>query len=214
MERLTEHYKDNGIKINGCSTIYANVERKGAPASNAIVRLAAYEDTGLGPEEIEVLQAHVDDLTELFVNTSCGGAVSYIRLAELAQAEKNGRLVVLPGKVGDIVYHITTCEHFPRFLDGTMYDDNGGLGIATGSYCHYELSEKCPFVKDFDCNKTKNKLAVFEDEIESFYIYDSGISIGLCYSGSVNILDFGKTVFLTREEAEAALKKMKETDDE
>ena len=62
----------------------------------AIDRLAAYEDTGLGPEEIEVLQAHVDELTELFVNTSCGGAVPYTRLSELAQAEKDGRLVVLP----------------------------------------------------------------------------------------------------------------------
>lgn len=43
MERLTEHYGDY-IRIKGCKTLYPNVERRGANASNAIVRLAAYED--------------------------------------------------------------------------------------------------------------------------------------------------------------------------
>lgn len=45
--RLTEIIKVNGkeyVNIKGTKGIYANAERKGAPASNAIVRLAAYED--------------------------------------------------------------------------------------------------------------------------------------------------------------------------
>ncbi len=51
MERLTERY--NGyIRVKGCTTLYGNEERPTAPAANAIVRLAAYEDTGLTPEEI------------------------------------------------------------------------------------------------------------------------------------------------------------------
>lgn len=52
MERLTEHYGDRYIRIKGCTSAYLNKERKSAPASNAVVRLAAYEDTELSPEEI------------------------------------------------------------------------------------------------------------------------------------------------------------------
>ncbi len=60
-----------------------------------VARLAAYEDTGLEPEDIDVLKKREQGLAELLVNVSCGCAVSYTRLAELAQAEKDGRLVVL-----------------------------------------------------------------------------------------------------------------------
>jgi hypothetical protein len=45
--RLTEIISVNGkeyVNIKGTKGIYVNAERKGAPASNAIVRLAAYED--------------------------------------------------------------------------------------------------------------------------------------------------------------------------
>ena len=45
--RLTEIIKVNGeeyVSIKGTKGVYVNAERKGAPASNAIVRLAAYED--------------------------------------------------------------------------------------------------------------------------------------------------------------------------
>lgn len=51
MERLTERI-DGYIKIKGCKSYYPTEERKGAPASNAIVRLAKYEDTGLMPDKI------------------------------------------------------------------------------------------------------------------------------------------------------------------
>lgn len=56
-------------------------------------RLAAYEDTGLKPEDIDALQKREQGLAEMLVNVSCGCAVPYTRLAELAQAEKDGRLV-------------------------------------------------------------------------------------------------------------------------
>lgn len=61
-------------------------------------RLAAYEDTGLKPEDIDALQKREQGLAEMLVNVSCGCAVPYTRLAELAQAEKDGRLVVLPAE--------------------------------------------------------------------------------------------------------------------
>lgn len=55
MERLTEHVGEH-IRIKGCKTLYPNVERKGAHAHNTIVRLAAYEDTGCTPEEIQAFK--------------------------------------------------------------------------------------------------------------------------------------------------------------
>mgnify|MGYP001106602380 CR=1 FL=1 len=57
MERITERVGDY-VQVKGCKSLYPNTERPGAPASNAIVRLAAYEDIGKSPEEIvEILAA-------------------------------------------------------------------------------------------------------------------------------------------------------------
>lgn len=55
MERLTEHTAGGYIVIKGCASVYPTQERKRAPATSAIVRLAAYEDTGLTPEEVAEL---------------------------------------------------------------------------------------------------------------------------------------------------------------
>lgn len=52
MERLTEIVEGKYIRIKGCKSVFDNKERKGAYMANAIVRLAAYEDTGKTPEEI------------------------------------------------------------------------------------------------------------------------------------------------------------------
>ena len=118
-------------------------------------RLAAYEDTGLKPEDIDALQKREQGLAEMLVNVSCGCAVPYTRLAELAQAEKDGRLMVLPVKEGAKIYRV-------RFnFDGNCY----------------EIIEK-----DFD-------LGLFRPE------------------------DFGRIIFRTREEAEAALKKREATNE-
>ena len=53
------------------------------------VRLAAYEGTGLMPEDIDALQKREQSLAELLVNVSGGCAVSYDRLAELAKDRKS-----------------------------------------------------------------------------------------------------------------------------
>ena len=89
-------------------------------------RLAAYEDTGLEPEDIDALRKREQGLAELLVQVSCGCAVSYTRLTELAQAEKDGRLVVLEpsAKEGD--------QKPPCF-----YNDMGQafcLGFARGEF--------------------------------------------------------------------------------
>lgn len=52
MEKLTYHYNDKYIAIKGCTSLYEKEERKTAPTASAIARLAAYEDSGLTPEEV------------------------------------------------------------------------------------------------------------------------------------------------------------------
>ena len=60
-------------------------------------RLAEYEDTGLEPEKIAFLKNVVDDAF-----SDKPEFTEHIR--ELLRAEKDGRLVVLPCKVGDTIY--------------------------------------------------------------------------------------------------------------
>ena len=122
------------------------------------------------------------------------------------------RIVELPCAVGDTVYHIAECGNFHAELDGTLYDSLGGIGSATGYYCPCELRNNCPFdpfdnEEDFDCEKQKSKLAIFEDEVKGFIVgeYEETIIL-LDYTGNEYIHNFGKTVFLSREEAEKALK--------
>lgn len=57
----------------------------------AINRLAAYEDTGLMPEEVHSMSGEWCAMMSVL-----NGIGSYDRLRELAEADKGGRLVVLP----------------------------------------------------------------------------------------------------------------------
>ena len=68
-------------------------------------RLKAYEDTGLEPEAVETVKLalaakHMVDL-ETLNNTPIS------RLVELAEADKDGCVVILPCKVGDTVWFKT-----------------------------------------------------------------------------------------------------------
>lgn len=118
---------------------------------NIVDRLAAYEDTGLEPDEIGRLiatnQTHAKKHAEMWQD-----------LEGYLKGEAEGRLLILPCKIGDTVYCI----------------------------------RKNPFAKG---------RYVKENIAESITVYrDHGISI---FSTLDDVL--GKTVFLTREEAEAAL---------
>ena len=89
MERLT--YFDNGkwrVKIG--DTEYSG---------ETVDRLAAYEDTGLEPEAVEHLKLAsmgraVAEITEF-------EGIPIARLSELAQAERDGRCVVLEKRCND-----------------------------------------------------------------------------------------------------------------
>lgn len=129
------------------------------------------------------------------------------KLAEYETAEEEGRLVVLPVGIGDEVYIIEKCSNIPERLDGTLYDSDGWIGTATGYYCPYE--NNCPFGDDdfTICDDYKEKLAVFKDYVDEIHIRENEVFIFT--ENTCQYCSFGKTVFLTREEAEKALKEMK-----
>ena len=128
---------------------------------------------------------------------------------EYARAEEQGLLLRLPCEVGSTVYAICTCEAVGTVLDGTLYGSNGGFGTATGYYCPYELSDKCPHIDIDDCDECKNIESVFEDTIDYINITEYETIIGLHNTNlCVAIDEIGKTVFLTKEEAERKLKEM------
>ena len=111
MERLTEW--------NGGQTRHAYYPRcfkepcygsgckiKDCPFETAVCeRLASYEDSGLTPEEIK---APFTEDTMINLAAQALG-VEPSRLRELAEADKDGRVVVLPCKVGDGLW--TFCSH-------------------------------------------------------------------------------------------------------
>lgn len=95
MERLTEkHYlgTDHYMKCSGSCNV--DMDCIDCPSFDCLVeRLAAYEDTGLTPEEVAALVKDWSDLCTIV--GECGG-ISRVRV--LAEADKDGRLVVLPSK--------------------------------------------------------------------------------------------------------------------
>lgn len=150
---------------------------------DVIDRLAEYEDTGLSPEDIRELRKLVD----------------FDQLKELLKAKAEERLVVLPRKVGDTVWvagekRVIKCE-----IDEAYLDDVKGLEFLVSFNCEYleqggDYCNGCPFYSwhqnysgEWDCDNVWG-------------------------NASVKGADFGKTVFLSREEAEAALKAKEETD--
>ena len=69
-------------------------------------RLAEYEDTGLEPEKIVLLKNIVDDAF-----SDKPEFTEHIR--ELLRTEKDGRVVVLPCRVGDRIYRVVDDCTFP-----------------------------------------------------------------------------------------------------
>lgn len=102
MERLTEkHYGANDYYMT-CS---AECERdqcvECAELEKIVNLLGAYEDTGLTPAEMRSMKMDMAIVRALFQ----GAEVE--RLKALAIADEEGRVVVLPCKVGDTVYMIS-----------------------------------------------------------------------------------------------------------
>ena len=171
MERLTKHSKQTSHENGICCTHFRGpecLEVGGNCAMNckweeaAWSRLAAYEDTGWTPEEIEqVINVYGRGQalrTENALRLEAVKDISTDRLRELVEAYKDGRLVVLPCKVGDKLY---------RVFDGNISE--------------HEVQNMKYFAR-------QRRLGI---DMTPFFP-DAGRFIG-------------KTVFLTREEAEKEL---------
>ena len=161
MERLTEkHYLAEDHYMKCSEDCNVDMDCVDCPAFDKLIeRLAAYEDTGLTPEEIK---APFTEDTMINLAAQALG-VEPSRLRELAEADKDGRCVVLPCKVGDTVWRI---------------------------------------VRDGEPHITR-------DEVRDMYFADDMTLCVELVGGRVTFTEkFGKTVFLTREEAEKALQEM------
>ena len=116
--------------------------------------LRQYLDTGLTPEEVLPKDKADEIALKLMCLADLESLCSYTRLRELAEADKDGRLVVLPCEVGTATYYI----HCPI----AVYPDKSEPEIKRGIFTLCDLDR------------------------------------------------VGHSVFLTREEAEAALEAMKD----
>ena len=145
MERLTYRDKDG----------MAMMKERGGWKSGGIDRLAAYEDTGFDPEEIADFMKRWEQTVEIggMLKKYC---IDHIR--DLLHAEQDGRLVVLPCKVGDHVW-----------ADGREAIVVWFFGYKTERYLHAQFFDNAKYT-------------------------------------DIPFYEIGKTVFLTREEEEAALK--------
>lgn len=166
MERLTEkHYlgTDHYMKCSGSCNV--DMDCIDCPSFDRLVeRLAAYEDTGLTPEEVSALVKDWSDRCTIV--GECGGID---RLRELAEADKDGRMVVPPCKVGDRLYEVTGRKTISVYKVRAIRVELFGLFI--------------------------------EWDIVEGFVWQS--------LAGINAGEIGKTVFLTREEAEEALEAMK-----
>ena len=174
MERLTKRDND-GQAMMDCEKCKADWTGKhGKPMDDCTAlycrnrlkdRLAAYEDRECAPEEVLPKDKADEIALKLMRLADLESLCSYTRLRELAEADKDGRLVVLPCKVGDTVYRI---------------------------------------VRDADPH-------IARDEVRNMYFADDMTLCVELVGGRIILSEkFGKTVFLTREEAKRALEAMKD----
>lgn len=136
-------------------------------------RLAAYEDTGLEPESVDNLRLSLLGTVAAEIAEE-QGYVEVNRAKEIAHAEAEGRLVILPCKLGDAVWvlHTGINTNFLHVFEGRCVE------ISQSLYCGAML--------------------------ESYTI--NLLAFNVVFYGH----DIGSTMFFSRSEAEAALKKRKE----
>ena len=135
MERLTKVYPSGAWGITG-------------ELDDAILRLAAYEETGLEPEEIAKIREDVEN--GYLKSTARRYGISVARLRELAQADREGRCVVLDDlTVADLQQMLTVLDS-TRYGDGAeTYQPAIEMGIETGelrfcAMCLGSMKEPAP----------------------------------------------------------------------
>lgn len=102
---------------------------KDCPFESAVCeRLAAYEDTGLMPEEVLPKDKADEIALKLMRLADLESLCNYTRLRELAEADKDDRVIILPCKVyetdGVRVYEHTVREVIYETAGGPAFDKN------------------------------------------------------------------------------------------
>ena len=177
MDRLTKYSKETTHENGVCCTHFGGMEcfacngdcSRGCTWEEAAwSRLAAYEDTGLSPQACAEAREAGKVLSSF--------DISFGRLAELLTADMDGRLVVLPCKVGDTLW-VTGRDNVPR-----------------------EMTLEAPDIRTVCTDEDNLCMLICSRKLDGFCAYR------LRNDGT----DIGKTVFLTREEAEKVLGAMKD----
>lgn len=161
MERLTNK-READAQREGYERRLANGYQRSIPVER-FLRLAAYEDSGCAPEEVLPKDKADEIALKLMRLADLESLCSYDRLRELAEADKDERVVVLPCKIGDKLYRVFAGEIFEHRVGSMKY-------FAIQGKWDIETYPFCP-----------------------------------CVESSI-----GKTVFLTREEAQKPLEAMKD----
>lgn len=164
MERLTKRLSSGASAYNYPESCYfddnSGPDRiaQSAFRQRCVERLAAYEDTGLTPGEIKSMQEeHFSGLEMAKLHSAL------MELKKYQEADKDGRIVVLPCKVGD--------------------------GLWT--FCSHPVEQ------------------VYSFTVTDISTLNGRTMLNTSRCGVIDARDVGKTVFLTREEAEKALEAMK-----
>ena len=160
MERLT--FEGNFCDIAQCKEIPCPYNGE-CSQRKVWERLKAYEDTHMMPSDVTSMRMDMAIIAALF------NGVDVDRMKELAEADKDERVVVLPCKVGDRLYEVT-----------------GRKTISVYKVKAIRVELFCLFI---------------EWDIVEGFVWQS--------LSDINAGEIGKTVFLTREEAEKALEAKK-----
>lgn len=162
MERLT--FDGNFCDIAQCRELPC--PHGGSCAQRQVwERLKQYEDLGLEPEEVNDAVVGAKLMAKSKLVSAFGVAAE--RLRELAEADKAGRVVVLPCKVGDGLW----------------------------AFCSHPAEQ------------------VYSFTVTDISTLNGRTMLNTSRCGVIDARDVGKTVFLTRVEAEAALKERRDGND-
>ena len=103
-------------------------------------RLATYEDTGMTLEEVKAKCAWADNVCKMLSGIfEDSGVFDFSHIKELITADQEGRLVVLPCKVGDHLY-ATECGSVREVIADLFHYDGHCLEI-TYHYNHFGYVE-------------------------------------------------------------------------
>lgn len=155
MERLTKRLSSGVPTYNYPASCYFDDDSgpdkiaQSVFRQRCVERLADYEDSACEPEEVLPKDKADEIALKLMRLADLESLCSYTRLRELAEADKDGRLVVLPCKVGDMLW-VTGRDNVPREMAleapdiRTVCTDEDNLCMSTcnrkpDGFCAYRL---------------------------------------------------------------------------